>query len=155
TMAGVHQLWALDLKAGTISVFAGTSREGIDDGDRLTEATLAQPSGIVSDGANLYWVDPESSSVRELAVDGKGDVRTIVGTGLFDYGNKDGQGTSAKLQHAQGIAISGSTLYLSDTYNHEIRALDLVSHNVTTLAGNGDRGWVDATGAAARFSEPG
>src|SRR6185312_4245869 len=90
TMAGVHQLWALDLKAGTIGVFAGTSREGIDDGNRLTQATLAQPSGIASDGTNLYWVDPESSSVRELAVDGKGDVRTLVGTGLFDYGNKDG-----------------------------------------------------------------
>ncbi len=155
TMAGVHQIWAMDLGTGTIRVFAGTSREGIDDGNRLTAATLAQPSGITTDGKNLYWVDPESSSVREIAVDGSGDVQTIVGTGLFDYGDKDGQGKSAKLQHPQGIALAGNTLYVADTYNHQLRTVDLVSHNVATAAGTGQRGWADGPGADAMFDEPG
>ena len=154
-MAGVHQIWAMDLGTGTIRVFAGTSREGIDDGNRLTAATLAQPSGITTDGKNLYWVDPESSSVREIAVDGSGDVQTIVGTGLFDYGDKDGQGKSAKLQHPQGIALAGNTLYVADTYNHQLRTVDLVSHNVATAAGTGQRGWADGPGADAMFDEPG
>jgi DNA-binding beta-propeller fold protein YncE len=155
TMAGIHQLWAMDLANGTMSVFAGTSREGIDDGNRLNAATLAQPSGISTDGKTLYWVDPESSSVRETAVDGSGDVRTIVGTGLFDYGDKDGQGKSAKLQHAQGIVVAGNTLYVSDTYNHQVRTIDLVSHNVGTAAGSGERGWADGAGGQAKFDEPG
>jgi len=159
TMAGVHQLWAMDLKAGTVSVFAGTTREGIDDGERLS-ATLAQPSGIVSDSsgtgtpANLYWVDPESSSVRTVPTAGDGSVKTLVGTGLFDYGDNDGTGTSAKLQHAQGIALGNGVLYLADTYNHKIRAVKLSDDSVTTLAGDGTRGWSDGTGKAAHFDEP-
>lgn len=155
TMAGVHQVWAMDPEKGTIAIYAGTSREGIDDGNRLTEATLAQPSGITTDGKYLYWVDPESSAVRMGPVNGDGNVETLTGTGLFDYGDKDGQGKSAKLQHPQGITISGNTLYISDTYNHKVKALDLVSHNVTTVAGDGERGWTDGAGADAKFDEPG
>ncbi|HXU24892.1 MAG TPA: thioredoxin-like domain-containing protein [Tepidiformaceae bacterium] len=155
TMAGVHQIWAMDLKAGTVSVFAGTTREGIDDGERL-QATLAQPSGLVTDhsGANLYWVDPESSSVRTVPTAGDGKIKTLVGTGLFDYGDNDGTGTSAKLQHAQAIALGDGVLYLADTYNHKIRALNLSTDTVTTLAGNGTRGWNDGTGKQALFDEP-
>ena len=131
------------------------AREGIDDGKRL-QATLAQPSGIVSDqsGANLYWVDPESSSVRTVPIAGDGNIKTLVGTGLFDYGDNDGSGTSAKLQHAQAIALGNGVLYLADTYNHKIRALNLSTNTVTTLAGNGTRGWSDGTGKQALFDEP-
>ncbi len=156
SMAGVHQLWALDLTRGTIAVFAGTSREGIDDGARLSNATLAQPSGITTDGKNLYWVDPESSSVRQVQITGEPDaeVDTLVGTGLFDYGNQDGTGKKAKLQHAQGIVYGDGKLYVSDTYNHEIRTLDPGSLALTTLAGS-DRGWSDGSGRSAKFDEPG
>ncbi|MEO9254461.1 MAG: hypothetical protein ABI305_02905, partial [Tepidiformaceae bacterium] len=156
TMAGIHQLWTLALDKGTISVFAGTSREGIDDGPR-TQATLAQPSAVTTDGKYLYWVDPESSSVRQVPVDGNGEVESIVGTGLFDYGDKDGNGKSAKLQHPQGITLAGTVLYVSDTYNHQVRTVDTVSHAVGTAAGAGPdgRGWNDGTGAGAKFDEPG
>lgn len=155
-MAGTHQLWAMDLKEGTVSVFAGTAEEGIGDGERL-QATLAQPSGIVSDtsGANLYWVDPESSSVRTLPTAGDAKVKTLVGTGLFDYGDNDGTGKAAKLQHAQGITLGDGVLYLADTYNHKIRAVNLSNDMVTTVAGDGARGWSDGAGKQARFDEPG
>lgn len=156
SMAGLHQIWSIDLEKGTISVFAGTSREGIDDGARTSMATLAQPSGITTDGTYLYWVDPESSSVRRLRLQGEGEteVETLVGTGLFDYGNEDGTGKKAKLQHAQGVAYANGKLYIGDTYNHEVRALDLGSMAVTTLAGDGEHGWSDGTGHAAKFDEP-
>jgi hypothetical protein len=154
SMAGVHQLWALDLAGGTISVFAGTSREGIDDGPK-GQATLAQPSGITTDGTTLYWVDPESSSVRRIALSGNGNVETIAGTGLFDYGDADGKATAAKLQHAQGIAWGDGALYIGDTYNHKLRVIDPATKQVGTAAGGGERGWSDGTGAAAKFDEPG
>lgn len=53
-MAGTHQIWALNLEDGRINVFAGTRAEGIQNGNRLTSATIAQPSGLTTDGQRLY-----------------------------------------------------------------------------------------------------
>lgn len=154
SMAGVHQIWEVDLAQGLVTMFAGTSREGIDDGPRLEMATLAQPSGLASDGVYLYWVDPEASALRRTPLDGDGDVETLVGTGLFDYGDVDGQGTQAKLQHPQGLTYANGTLYVGDTYNHKVRAVDSGTRQVTTLAGTGSRGWDDGQAELARFDEP-
>lgn len=154
TMAGVHQVWSIDLDQGTVTVFAGTSREGIENGDRLKSATLAQPSGIGVLGGALYWVDPESSAVRSVDLDGTADVRTLVGTGLFDYGDEDGKGKEAKLQHAQGLAIAGELLLVADTYNHKVKSVTTGTAQVTTLAGS-ERGYGDGAGGEAKFDEPG
>lgn len=156
-MAGVHQIWTLDLETNVIAVFAGTSREGIDDGARTKAATLAQPSGLASDGRFLYWVDAESSSVRKVALslETEGQVETLVGTGLFDFGDKDGIGTKAQLQHAQGITFADGTLYVADTYNHKVRAIDAATRNASTASGDGERGWEDGGPADARYDEPG
>ncbi len=154
SMAGVHQIWRMDLASGQVAAFAGTSREGIADGDRLRFATLAQPSGLTTDGDNLYWVDPESSAVRRVALSGNGEVKTLVGTGLFDYGDEDGQGLEAKLQHPQGIALAGGRLIIADTYNHKLRAINLLTREVTTVAGSSERGWSDGRGEAALLDEP-
>ena len=153
SMAGIHQIWAMNLKAGTISGYAGTSREGIDDGNRRSMATLAQPSGITSDGENLYWVDPESSSLRVLPIGGD-EVHTLIGTGLFDYGAEDGRGTKAQLQHAQGVAYDDGALYIADTYNHRLRVYDITSKEVGTASGS-ERGWADGVAGTAKFDEPG
>lgn len=154
SMAGIHQIWALNLLTGQISVFAGTSREGIDDGQRLTMATLAQPSGLVTDGTTLYWVDPESSGLRRVPLVGEGDVETLVGTGLFDYGDRDGRGKQAQFQHPQGVALLNDAVYVADTYNHRIRVYEPVSQEVGTAAGS-DRGWSDGVAGTVRFDEPG
>ncbi|MEO8538900.1 MAG: thioredoxin-like domain-containing protein [bacterium] len=153
SMAGIHQLWAMDLAKNTVSVFAGTSREGIDDGEKKSMATLAQPSGISTDGKTLYWVDPESSSVRELSIGGD-QVKTLVGTGLFDYGDEDGAAKQAKLQHAQGVTYDDHALYISDTYNHKIRVYDLVANQLGTASGSA-RGWSDGPAGMAMLDEPG
>ncbi len=157
SMAGVHQIWEMNLDSGEIGVFAGTSREGIADGARRSAATLAQPSGLATDGFFLYWVDPESSSVRRVALDGdtEGYVQTLVGTGLFEWGDEDGQGRDAQIQHAQGIAYDSGRLLIADTFNHKIRAIDPGSFEVTTAAGTGEREWRDGPRQLAAFDEPG
>lgn len=152
SMAGVHQLWTLDLETNRIAVFAGTSREGIDDGLRLTEATLAQPSGITTDGQYLYWVDPESSSIRRVMLDGE-IVDTLVGTGLFDWGDADGGPGLGEVQHAQGIVFHDGFLYVADTYNNKIKTLDPASIDLRTVAGSGADGWRDGPPAEAMFDE--
>lgn len=153
-MAGTHQIWTMDLAAGTISVFAGSGREGIDDGPALN-ASLAQPSGLATDGAHLFWVDPESSAVRKLSLDGAGDVQTLAGTGLFDFGDADGPAGVAQLEHPQGIAYTGGLLYVADTYNHKIRSVDPDTGAVATVAGSGVSGGADGAAASAAFAEPG
>ncbi|MCH7483968.1 MAG: redoxin domain-containing protein [Chloroflexi bacterium] len=153
-MAGTHQIWTMDLAAGTLTIFAGSGREGIDDGPRLA-ATLAQPSGLATDGSYLFWVDPESSAVRKLSLDGGGFVQTLVGTGLFDFGDADGLPGVAQLEHPQGITYAGGLLYIADTYNHKIRTVHPETGAVTTFAGSGVSGNADGDAASAAFAEPG
>ena len=152
-MAGTHQIWTIDLADETISVFVGSGREGIDDGPP-EEATLAQPSGLTSDGRMLYWVGPEASAVRRVALDGSGEVETLVGTGLFDFGDADGTGTEALLEHPQGLVYANDTLYVSDTYNHKLRTVDPTSREVRVVAGGPAAGFEDGSGTQSLLSEP-
>jgi DNA-binding beta-propeller fold protein YncE len=63
-----------------------------------------------------------------------GDVRTIVGTGLFDFGDRDGEGDTVRLQHAQGIAIhSSGRLLVADSYNDAVKWVDPVARTSTTF----------------------
>lgn len=116
-MAGLHQLWTYDTKEKTVSVLAGNGYEKIEDGPSV-DASLAQPSGVSVLGGVVYFVDAESSSLREVK-DGK--VRTLIGSGLFDFGFEDGGRDAAKLQHPQGVLATKDKIYIADTYNNAIR----------------------------------
>ncbi|MFJ8537079.1 thioredoxin-like domain-containing protein [Streptomyces sp. NPDC093591] len=131
-MAGVHQLWAYDPADGTVAVAAGTTNEGLVDGPG-TEAWFAQPSGLAATPERLWLADSETSALRW--VDRDGTVHTAVGTGLFDFGHRDGAAEQALLQHPLGVtALPDGSVAVSDTYNHALRRYDPVSGEVTTLA---------------------
>lgn len=132
SMAGDHQIWRYDPAAKAIGPWAGTGAEGLQDGSR-DEAEFAQPSGLSAHDGTLYDADPESSSVRVVALPG-GEVKTLVGRGLFDFGMKNGSAGRALLQHAEGIAWNDGNLYIADTFNDALRRLDLGSHQVRTVA---------------------
>lgn len=151
TMAGMHQIWKLDLLRHEVSTFAGSGREARQDGP-LLEAGFAQPSGIASDGKKLYVADSESNIIRAINI-ASGDVETLVGGDLFDFGDVDGSGDDVRLQHPLGvIAIDGEVL-IADTYNHKIKELDPEARTVKTLLGTGKPGQSD--GAVPSFYEPG
>ena len=57
-MAGLHQIWKMDLAKGTIALYAGTGIENIRDGS-LASACFAQPSGLATDGKTLFVADSE------------------------------------------------------------------------------------------------
>ncbi|MCX9192082.1 alkyl hydroperoxide reductase [Carbonactinospora thermoautotrophica] len=132
-MAGVHQLWAFDPLAGTVEVLAGTTNEGLVDGP-AREAWFAQTSGLAvsADGRTLWLADSETSALRYLA---EGRVGTAVGTGLFDFGHRDGPAGQALFQHPLGVTVlpDGSVAVL-DTYNGAVRRYDPATGEVTTLA---------------------
>ncbi|MFC8348681.1 thioredoxin-like domain-containing protein [Streptomyces sp. NPDC057280] len=131
-MAGIHQLWTYDPEEGTVSVAAGTTNEGLVDGP-AEEAWFAQPSGLAATPERLWLADSETSALRWVDLDGT--VRTAVGTGLFDFGHRDGAAEQALLQHPLGVtALPDGSVAVSDTYNHALRRFDPATGEVTTLA---------------------
>lgn len=131
-MAGIHRLWTIRLGSGAVAPFSGTGAEELHDGPHA-QAALAQPMGICVAGNVLALTDSESSAVRIADLDPSGGVRTIVGTGLFDFGDVDAVGDDARLQHAQGIvAATDGRLLVCDSYNDSLRWVDPSSRRVTT-----------------------
>ena len=131
-MAGTHQIWQLDLKQQKLGVFAGSGWEDITDGS-LQKAAFSQPSGLSFIDNKLYVADTEDSAIREIDLS-KRKVNTLVGKGLFDFGDKDGSFHRAVLQHPQGIsAISANELILADTYNHKLKLVNLKNKKVSSI----------------------
>lgn len=129
-MAGKHQLWSLNTRSNKLSLLAGRGIEALQDG-RANSAALAQPSGLSYAPPSLFFVDAESSALRVLE---DGNIKTLIGTGLFDFGEKDGTYPDAKLQHPQGLAANADTIYIADTYNDAIRVYDRKTGTLSTLA---------------------
>lgn len=148
-MAGHHQIWALDFAKDEIGPYAGSGREDLDDGP-LKRSALAQPSGLASDGKNLYVADSEISAIRAMPLDGTGEVSTVVGEGLFEFGDINGKGSKVRLQHALGVAYRDGKLYVADTYNSKIKLIDPKERTCETFAGDSP-GWL----ADSTFNEPG
>lgn len=152
-MAGIHQLWSMTLSDRMVGPHAGSGRESLTDGP-MASATLAQPSGITTDGVKLYFADSETSSIRRADVDPSGRVQTIVGLDLFVFGDADGADHRVRLQHPLGITVFDGTLYITDTYNHKIKRVLPATRSAFTLLGTGEGGYRDGAGDQALFSEP-
>jgi thiol-disulfide isomerase/thioredoxin len=132
-MAGVHRLDRLELRTSEIAPYAGTTNEGLVDGERA-QAWFAQTSGLAvsDDGLTLWLVDAETSALRRIRND---LVTTEIGKGLFDFGLRDGAAADALLQHPLGVVVlPDGSVAVADTYNGAIRRFDPVTHTVTTVA---------------------
>ena len=151
-MAGIHQLWRMDLRKGTVEPYAGSGREARFD-SYLPQAALAQPSGITTDGKRLYFADSESSSLRSADLNPSGRVDTLVGGDLFDFGDIDGEGRRARLQHPLGVVYHQGAIYVADTYNNKIKRYHLATGRIETFLGDGTAGTRD--GDRPTFDEPG
>jgi thiol-disulfide isomerase/thioredoxin len=165
-MAGPHQIWKMPLKENEIGPYAGNAREDIVDGPLLPKvpyqrgyASFAQPSGLSSDGTWLYVADSEGSSVRTVPFDADREVKTLTGSAhlpsgrLFAFGDRDGDPSTAKLQHALGVCYVDGKVYVTDTYNNKLKVVDAKSGDTKTLAGLGQKhpGKSDEEGT---FDEP-
>ncbi len=176
-MAGVHQIWQLQLTAAIVMTYAGTGAEGWFDG-LTTEAAFAQPSGITTDGSTLWVADSETSSIRAVELSAlpsgtAGDisrgqapglmaaearlsgVATLCGSGnLFGFGDVDGQGERVRLQHCLGVHYAQTWLWVADTYNHKIKRVNRLTGDCQTVLGTGQAGHEDGERQMATFAEP-
>lgn len=157
-MAGTHQIWAFDLETGIMRYAVGNGREAQINRSLLT-SELAQPSGLYFRDGLLFFADSESSTVRvaDLNADSVAVVSGTTNNSLFDYGDVDGVLGESRLQHPLDMVSDGAgTLYIADTYNSKIKAVDLNQPNYPTETVFGAAaGFADGAGTAALFNEPG
>jgi thiol-disulfide isomerase/thioredoxin len=129
--AGNHQVLRMDLKVNKVYRFAGSGFEGIKDSD-LRTSTFSQPSGLTKKAGDIYVADPEASAIRKIDLK-NGTVKTIIGKGLFKFGDEDGVTKNVLLQHCVGLAEGNDNIYIADTYNGKVKVLNTKTNTVSTL----------------------
>lgn len=131
------------------TIVAPAQGEGSPEAETLCK--LIQPSGLMSDGKNLYVVDTHTIRMIVLAT---GTVATLAGT-ADAWGSADGTGAAARFTNPSGVTTDGTNLYVTDSGNHTVRKIVIETGAVTILAGGaGDPGSADGRGIEARFNEP-
>jgi thiol-disulfide isomerase/thioredoxin len=149
-MAGSHQIWEMDLSSLQARLYAGTGEEGLVDGP-VAMAAMAQPSGLTTDGQTIYVADSEASALRMI---NDGQVTTLIGKGLFEFGDRDGPFDQARLQHPIGLEWHDGSVYLADTYSHKIKRADISSSEIITIVGCDINGRRNGDALHASLNEP-
>ena len=139
---------------GVITTIAGGRTGFGGDGGPASAALINQPRGLAFDAAgNLYFVDAGNVRVRRIATDGT--ISTVVGNGTRWYAGDGGPATEAGFAEPYDLAFDGAgNLYVSDWINNRVRKVS--GGVITTVAGNGTRGYVGDNGPAgnANLSAP-
>ena len=160
-IAGSIQTNRLSL-SGTVTTYAGSGSAGAQDVSAPllptqailpTQSEFNNPSGITTDGTNLYIADTFNNQIRMITLLTRA-VSTFAGSG--SSGSIDSTvGTSATFNKPAGITTDGTNLYVADTFNNKIRMIVIATGAVTTLAGSGASGSADSTvGTSATFNNP-
>ncbi len=152
-MAGPHQLWNLDTNTLQAQAWVGSGNEDIHDGTGLY-AALAQPSGLARKGDWLYFADSEVSAIRKVNLKTR-EVETLIGSGLFDFGDRDGALRQALLQHPLGVAIYGDDILVADTYNHKVKRIREQAGTIETIAGTEEPQLIASNNGELSLYEPG
>ena len=139
--------------AGVVTTLAGTAdARGSADGTGAA-ARLDFPTSVAVDrDGNLYVTEAFDSTIRKITP--AGVVTTLAGTAGVP-GPVDGTGAAARFGIPEGVAVDGAgNVYVADLGNGTVRKVTSVGV-VTTLTGTASlAGFVDGTGAAARFAFP-
>ncbi len=139
----------IERATGAMSLVAGNGMQGGDgDGGLATVAKLnfeagdnPEPSGgLVFHGGKLYVADTLSSRIRVIDM-ATGVIDAFAGTGERGYAGDGGLASQAQLDHPRDLEIGpDGNLYIADTDNNVIRAIDLQTNVIRTVAGTGQLG---------------
>ena len=154
-----HIIRKVDAETGAVTTIAGSAGVSGTTDSSESAAVFNSPTDVIADesGEYIYIVDTDNHIIRSMNM-ATGEVRTFAGN-PGSSGTVDEIGTVARFNSpGRGVRI-GDKLYVADTGNHAIRVVDLLSKEVTTLAGEkGVAGWTDtggSTDSVARFNRPG
>lgn len=108
------------------------------EASKALPTTLRYPGKVLADDASQRVFITDSNHNRIVVASATGELLHIIGTGRS--GMTDGAFDIAEFNHPQGTVLVGNTLYVADTENHLLRAVDLEAKTVSTLAGTGRQG---------------
>ena len=131
---------------GVITTVAGNGTQGYSgDGGSADSAELNSPEGVAVDASgNLFIGDVTNNRIRKVST--SGIITTVAGNGTLGYSGDGGSATSAALAYPSGVAVDASgNLFIAD--NNRIRKVS-TSGVITTVAGNGTRGYSGDGGSA-------
>ena len=111
---------------------AGTGEFGVVDGPGRS-AVFAHPSALVLVQQTLYVLEAGSSALRTISLQ-HNHVDTLVGQGVYEFGDQDGQRREARLQSPQAMVLDAEVaqLWIADTYNGTLRKLKLGGGDIRT-----------------------
>ncbi len=141
TDPGSHSVWRLEIANGALELVAGTGARGAAPDTAIAiEADLNEPAGIaIAPDGRIYF--SERAGQRLSRIDADGILVRIAGTGLPGPGGDGGAAREAELDAPLGLALFGSTLYVADSGNERVRAIDLQTGVIITVAGAGVAGF--------------
>jgi hypothetical protein len=132
-----------------ITTVAGNGTAGYaGDGSAATSAELNNPAGVAVDAVGyLYIADSGNNRVRKVNTGGV--ISTLAGNGTAGYSGDGGAATAAELQYPTGIGLdSAGNVYIADSLNNVVRAVNPGTGNISTVAGNGTAGYSGDNGPA-------
>ncbi len=155
--SGNHVIRCLD-PAGNLTTVAGSGMQGFSgDTGSAAMAQLDTPSAVAIDTAgNLFIADTQNNRVRRIDASTQA-ITTIAGTGVAGFSGDGGPATVARLAFPRALVLGpANLLYIADSGNHRIRALNLQTGVVSTVAGLGAQGFSGDGEAAtgARLDTP-
>lgn len=128
---------------GTVKVIAGDGSKGdAGDGGPSARATFNGMHNLaISRDDKMYISDTWNHKVRVIDLKSR-DIHTVYGTGKGGFSGDGGPASKATFNDIMCVSLDPAqkTLYLADLKNRRIRAIDLESGIVRTVAGNGKRG---------------
>jgi streptogramin lyase len=131
-VSGQHQIWRFDPARNALGIVAGSGQLGTADGNGIA-AKFAQPSALAAFGDQLLVVDAAGSAIRSVH-SSDATVTTLIGAGLYEFGETNGKRDVARLQNPLAItADPRGVAFIADSYNGKIRVLNLRTGELRTL----------------------
>jgi sugar lactone lactonase YvrE len=134
-----HRVRRVDAESGVITTVAGIGRPRYSgDGGEAVDAGLNEPAALaVSEEGILYIADQSNNRVRAVDL-ATGVIRTVAGTGTAAYNGDGVIATETGLAGPSGLALAADgTIFIADSFNGRIRAVDPVTGIIRTVVGDG------------------
>jgi len=146
TVLLIVAFWRSSAAAQSIFTVAGGNTS---DGRAATFAALENPGSVAVDGSgNLYIADTGNNRIRRMAAL-SGIISTVAGKGESGFSGDGGPATTATLAAPFGVALdSAGNLYIADSRNNRVRKIVAGTGIISTIAGNGTRGFSGDGGPA-------
>ena len=147
---GNSRIRRVDLTTGAITTVAGGGAGDLGDGGPATDANFSShPMRVTGDRTgNLFVADAHHARIRKIDT-ASNTITTIAGCGVEGYSGDGGPAVSAQIASPHGAAVDQQgNIYIADLKNDRVRRVDASTGIITTVAGNGERGYSGDGGPA-------